>query len=147
MVASEMPKLPRTFPVSVSAQQSGRLVTHVLEEHIYRDRALAISQNTDRMNAGLFFNYFGSVTVKNNVGPFMAIADIFKDKFEDIKDAAGLQVYIVYNPLTVLTIDKRHRYGGNALGIYSYDRPLTSKPQHPMHTSDIQSHQHQLALD
>ena len=104
--------------------------SHVLAERVYKDATLAMSEKMDRMNAAGFFNYFGSVTVKNNVKVFMAIADTFREEASSIKDALGLQIYIVYNPLTVSTIQKMSRRGGNALGIRPSDGPLTSKLNH-----------------
>lgn len=130
LIASEKPALPRTLPVPSSTQLKEIVESHVLDERIYQDTTLAMSEKMDRMNAAGFFNYFGSVTVKNNVKVFMAIADIFRDEVSSIKDTFGLQIYIVYNPLTVSTIEKMSRRGGNALGIRPGDGPLTSKLIH-----------------
>lgn len=127
-VASEQPKLPQKLPVLTSMQLTDGVVPDVLDERIYTAKALVMSQKMDRMNAAGFFNYFGSVSMKNNAGLFMTIAAIFQDEVESIKDAAGLQDYIVYNPLTVSTIEKMERHGGNALGIRPKDGPLNSKP-------------------
>lgn len=130
LIASEKPALPRTLPVPSSMRLKEALDSHVLDERVYVDTTLAMSEKMDRMNAAGFFNYFGSVTVKNNVKVFMAIAETFRDEVSSIKDALGLQIYIVYNPLTVSTIQKMSRRGGNALGIRSGDGPLTSKLIH-----------------
>ncbi|CAD6576146.1 MAG: hypothetical protein ASARMPRED_007618 [Alectoria sarmentosa] len=125
LLASEKPALPRTLPVPSSTQLKQIAESHVLAERVYKDATLAMSEKMDRMNAAGFFNYFGSVTVKNNVKVFMAIADTFREEASSIKDALGLQIYIVYNPLTVSTIQKMSRRGGNALGIRPSDGPLT----------------------
>ena len=116
LVVSEMPKLPRILPVPSSMQLKEVVVSNVLDERIYVDTTLAMSQKMDRMNAAGSFNYFGSVTVKSNVRVFMAIADVFRDEIYSIKDARSLQVNIVYNPLTVSTIEKMSRRGGKCPG-------------------------------
>ena len=130
LIGSEKPALPRTLPVPSSTQLKRIVEPHVLDERVYKDTTLAMSEKMDRMNAAGFFNYFGSVTVKNSVRVFMAIADTFREEVSSIKDALGLQIYIVYNPLTVSTIQKMSRRGGNALGIRPGDGPLTSKLNH-----------------
>ena len=99
----------------------------VLDQHIHLETTLAMAHKMDRMNAAGFFNYFGSITVKNNVKAFMNIADIFREEVLRIQDTSGLQVYVVYNLLSVSTIEKMARRGGNALGIKTSDGPLTSK--------------------
>ena len=127
------------------------VVPDVFDERIYTAKALVMSQNMDRTNAAGFFNYFESVTVKNNAKLFMTIAAIFQDEVQSIKGVAGLQVYIVYNPLTVSTSEKMERHGGNALGIRPKDGLLNSKPStapreiHKLLT--FFSRQHQSALD
>ena len=127
-ITSEEPNLPQTLPIPASMQHhiEGNF-SHVLQEHVYLDKALALSQKMGRMNAPGFFNYFGSITVKNSVKVLMVIADIFKEEVDKINKTAGLQVYIVYNPLTIPTIEKMRRRGGNALGLHPGDGPLISK--------------------
>jgi hypothetical protein len=98
-----------------------------LEGYSDKRTTLAMSQKMDSMNREGFYNYFGSSTVKNNVEVFMAVAAIFQEEVAKIADVAGLQVYIVYNPLTVPTIEKMQRHGGNALGLEPSDGPLSSK--------------------
>jgi hypothetical protein len=122
MVASEVPDIPITLPIPGENGQTSEF----LEGYSNKRTTLAMSQKMDSMNREGFYNYFGSSTVKNNVEVFMAVADIFQEEVVKISDVAGLQVYIVYNPLTVPTIEKMRRRGGNALGIEP-DGPLSSK--------------------
>ena len=57
----------------------------------------------------------------------MTIADIFWEEVTSIHDAARLQAYIVYGPLTVSMIEKMARRGGKALGAKIADGPLFSE--------------------
>ena len=125
IVGSGLPKLASSlhYPAGeLSSKQS-----NVRETYIYQRSTLQMSQKMDIMNAPGFYNYFGSVTVKNDATVHSALADVFCEEVFSIQKAAGLQIYIVYNPLTVETLRKMQTRGGNALGIDPKDGPLTSK--------------------
>lgn len=79
------------------------------------------------MNPEGFFNYFGSLSLQSNALLNQLIANIFFDEVEHIKDATGLHIYIVYNPITLSTMQQMKRRGGNALGLSASTGPLTSK--------------------
>ena len=98
----------------------------VLEQSVYRQDILDISMKMDRWNPPGFYNFFGSFTFKNDIDTALALAAIFREEVDSIKDASGLQVYIVYNPLTVEAITQMSKRGGNALGIKVEDGPLIS---------------------
>jgi hypothetical protein len=125
MVASELPGLPGSL-LYPGGELSGKL-SMPRETYLYQRSTLHMSQKMDYMNLPGFYNYFGSVTVKNHAKIHLALADIFCEEVFLIQRAAGLQVYIVYNPLTVETLQKMQTRGGNALGIKTEDGPLTSK--------------------
>ena len=127
VVASEEPELPQNLPLPPAMQPTRHNELYLLEEHVYQHKPLAMSEKMDRMNPPGFFNFFASTTIKNDAGAFMALARVFQSKVVSIKDAADLQVYIVYNPLSISTIEKMQRRGGNALGIKASDGPLISK--------------------
>ena len=125
IVGSGHPKLSSSlhYPAGeLSSKQS-----NVRETYIYQRSTLQMSQKMDFMNAPGFYNYFGSVTVKNHATVHLALADAFCEEVFSIQKTAGLQIYIVYNPLTVETLRKMQTRGGNALGIDPEDGPLTSK--------------------
>lgn len=123
LVASEEPELPENLPIP---GEEGKTSTFA-EGYSSEKTTLAMSQKMDSMNREGFYNFFGSSTVKNNVDVFMAVAAIFQEEVEKIADVADLQVYIVYNPLTVPTLEKMQRRGGNALGLEPSAGPLSSK--------------------
>jgi hypothetical protein len=123
MVASEVPDLPESLPIP---GEEGEM-SAFLNGYSDKRTTLAMSQKMDSMNREGFYNYFGSSTVTNNIEVFMAVAEIFQEEVAKIVDVAGLQVYIVYNPLTVPTIEKMKSRGGNALGLEPSDGPLSSK--------------------
>ena len=149
LVASQMPVLPVTLPTPSSMPANEVVVSPVLEQWVYLKTTLSMAQKMDRMNPAGFFNYFGSFTVKNNVGVFIAIAAIFEDEVLHIKEALGLQVNMVYNPLTLSTIKQMSRRGGNALGIRPGHGPLTSELIRLSHShlSDICSCEYQSPLE
>lgn len=97
----------------------------VLQTNTYRRSILAISQKMDGMNPGGFYNFFGSVTVKSNSKISLALAEIFQDEVQSVKDEPDIQVYIVYNPLTRNALHQMKKRGGNALGLVEEDGPLT----------------------
>ncbi|KAK1749452.1 bifunctional solanapyrone synthase [Echria macrotheca] len=122
LVATNPPYLPQTLPVRNGDLKAG---TGVLEEYIYVKTTLEMAQKMDRMNAEGFFNYFGSVTIKSQTEIDMKIANIFFEEVESIKNAPGIQIYIVYNPITVPAMKQMRKRGGNALGLNPEDGPLT----------------------
>ncbi|KAK0613275.1 hypothetical protein B0T14DRAFT_437459 [Immersiella caudata] len=122
LVATSPPYLPQTLPVRNAG--IGAEATR-LEEYIYVKATLEMAQKMDRMNADGFFNYFGSTTVKSGADINMKIASIFFDEVEGIKNAPGIQIYIVYNPITVPAMQQMSKRGGNALGLRPQDGPLT----------------------
>ncbi|KAI9752324.1 MAG: hypothetical protein M4579_005667 [Chaenotheca gracillima] len=123
MVALQRPDLPQSLPASSSNAAS--VSSRVLQEHIYQMRTLEMSQKMDRMNKDGYYNFFGSMTVKSNAEVNAEIAAVFCDEVGAIANASGLQIYIVYNPLSVSTVQQMQRRGGNALGLVDRDGPLT----------------------
>jgi hypothetical protein len=121
MVASTLPELPHATPVEASSESSP-----VLETYTYQQGILEMSQRMDYMNKAGFYNFFGTTTVKSDSAIFLAFMEIFQDESASIANAADLQLYIVYNPLTFEAISKMQKRGGNALGIKPEDAPLTS---------------------
>ncbi|ETS78822.1 hypothetical protein PFICI_08675 [Pestalotiopsis fici W106-1] len=95
------------------------------EEHLYRRTTFEMAQVMDIVNEDGFFNFFGSMTVKSGVEINLIVADIFQEEASKITNIPGIQVYIVYNPLTTPTIKKMTRRGGNTLRIQETDGPLT----------------------
>ena len=83
--------------------------------------------NMDRWSPAGFYNFFGSFTFRIDVGPSLALASIFREEIFSIQGAQGLQVYIVFNPVTVQSISKMSKRGGNALAMKPEDGPLISK--------------------
>lgn len=126
LVATSLPDHPKSLPVRNLGLQGEIPVT---EEYIYRKTTLEMAQKMDRMNEAGFFNYFGSITVRSQTAINIKIANIFFDEVDRIKDAEGLQIYIVYNPITVPAMRQMRRRGGNALGLDPESGPLTSKRQ------------------
>jgi hypothetical protein len=123
MVASELPELPESL---TRVDEDGkREESPVLQTNTYQRSILAMAQKMDGMNAEGFFNFFGSVTVRSNANVSMALAEIFQDEVDAIKEEPDLQVYIVYNPLTRNALRQMKQRGGNALGLTEEDGPLT----------------------
>ena len=150
LIASKMPVLPQKLPLKAKAVCNSSPDTRVLGERVYVDTTLALAQKMDRMNPAGYFNLFGSVTVKNEVQILWDLAEGFTREIEAVKGAAGLHVYIVYNPVTVSTIRKMQARGGNALGMKPLDGPLVgsyrlsvSKP----FTADVFSCEHKFTLE
>jgi hypothetical protein len=133
LVASELPDLPGSlfYP---GAELSGK-ISMPRETYTYQRSTLRMSQKMDDMNLPGFYNYFGSVTV-NHAEVHLALADVFCDEVFSVHKAAGLQLYIVYNPLTVETLQKMQARGDNALGIKIEEGPLTSKSLHSEDTKE-----------
>ena len=127
LVATDAPLLPRFLPIRNSAAPH---VSSVLEEYVYVKTTLEMAQKMDRMNEYGFYNYFGSITIQSQTRINMEVANIFFDEVEHIKDATGLQVYIVYNPVSVPAMEQMRRRGGNALGLEPSSGPLTSMFDH-----------------
>jgi len=84
----------------------------------------------DEMNPSGTYNYFGSVTVKNDARAFIALAEVFFEEALYLQKSSGVRVNIVYNPLTIETIGKMYTRSGNALGIDVEDGSLMSKSHH-----------------
>lgn len=124
IVSSTQPDLPTTLPMRNAARQPFK---RFLDEHFYRLPNLEMAQKMDQMNPEGFFNYFGSLTLQSNSLLNQLIANIFFDEVDNIKNAAGLQIYIVYNPITLSAIQNMEKRGGNALGLDGSAGPLTSK--------------------
>ncbi|KAH8821358.1 hypothetical protein F5884DRAFT_827612 [Xylogone sp. PMI_703] len=123
IVASELPNLPGSL--HYPGGELGGRISMPRETYLYQRSTLHMSQKMDYMNLPGFYNYFGSVTVKSDARVHLALADIFCEEVFSIQKAAGLQVYVVYNPLTVKTLQKMQTRGGNSLGIKAADGPLT----------------------
>jgi FAD/FMN-containing dehydrogenase len=123
MVASSLPELPETTLEGTKSHNS----TPVLETYYYQESVLQMSQKMDKMNPYGYYNFFGTATVKSSSAVFTAIAHIFEEEAATVASVPGLQLYIVYNPLTLEAIAKMQNRGGNALGISIEDGPLTSK--------------------
>ena len=124
LVSTKPPYLPQTLHIR-NAGVDAR--TAVVEESIYVKTTLEMAQKMDRMNAEGFYNYFGSITVRSQTEINMKIANIFFEEVERIKHAPGLQIYIVYNPVTVPAMKQMRKRGGNPLGLDPSDGPLTSE--------------------
>lgn len=125
IVASKLPKLPQSL--HYPAGELSSKVSRSRETYTYQRSTLSMAQKMDVMNGPGFYNYFGSVTVQSHAKMHLALADIFCEEVFLIQKAAGVQVYIVYNPLTVETLQKMQTRGGNALGIDPKEGPLTSQ--------------------
>jgi FAD/FMN-containing dehydrogenase len=122
MVASELPVLLDSVP---RMKPDGRWEeSSVIQTYKHQRSTLAMAQKMDPMNPEGYFNFFGSVTVRNNAEILMAVAEIFKEEVEPIKDEPNLQVYIVYNPLTRNALRQMKKRGGNALGLKEGDGPF-----------------------
>ena len=119
---SEAPDLPRALASDTAKASTGE--SQVLDQVVNHREILDISMKMDRWNPEGFYNFFGSFTFKNDAQTSIAVADIFREEVASIKSARGLQVYIVYNPLTVETISKMSQRGGNALGLTVDGGPL-----------------------
>lgn len=86
-----------------------------------------MTQKIDYINLPRFYNYFGSITVKNDAKVHPALTDEFFNKVTKISHISNLQAYIVYNPLTKEVLKYMGKRDGNALGIDVQDGPLTSR--------------------
>ncbi|WPH01297.1 Hypothetical protein R9X50_00413500 [Acrodontium crateriforme] len=123
MVAYELPELPE---ILWRKDSQGKLEpVSVLQTVSYQRSILAMAEKMDQMNPHGFFNLFGSLTVYNDSDLFTMLARVFMAEIEHIKTIEGLQVYIVYNPLTSKALSHMQKRGGNALGLESRDGPLT----------------------
>ena len=120
---TDLPEMSRAHLADHSTDQETRPV----EEHLYRRTTLEMAEVMDLVNEYGFFNFFGSITVRSNPEIHMRVAEIFQQEASKILDIAGIQVYIVYNPVTTLTIEKMQLKGGNALGLKQDDGHLTSE--------------------
>ncbi|CRG90521.1 Bifunctional solanapyrone synthase [Talaromyces islandicus] len=123
MVASEQIELPDH--VLRQAPDGTWEKSAVLQTNVYERPILSMAQKMDVMNAEGFYNFFGSVTVSSNAELLLALARVFQNEIDPIRDAKGLQVYIVYNPITVNAMNQMKKRGGNALGLLSENGPLT----------------------
>lgn len=125
MVASESPQLPdsltEVFPNGTSQSHP------VLQTMNYQRSVVEMAKKMDDMNKYGYYNFFGTVTVSNDAALLGVLAELFKVQVEAMKYAAGLQVYIVFNPLTTNAMRKMRKHGGNALGLSPEDGPLISK--------------------
>ena len=124
LIASEMPHLPQTLSLPTTVDRKSACKTQVLGQRVYVDTTLSMAQKMDRMNPAGYFNLFGSITVKNDVETLISLAELFMKQIEMVKGAAGLHIYIVYNPVTESTIHKMQTRGGNSFGIRPEDGPL-----------------------
>ncbi len=124
LVGSRLPELPRTLPMRNALRRPFKAA---LDEHIYRLPTLEMARKMGKMNAEGFFNYFGSISFHSDATLSLLIANIFVDEVESIKNATGVQVYIVYNPVTLSAMGHMKKRGGNALGLDADGGPLTSK--------------------
>lgn len=125
VVAYQVPELPEALIRTCgngTAEESA-----VLQTDSYQRSILAMAQKMDAMNKYGYYNFFGSVTVKNDAYVSLLLASTFMEHVAYIRGAEGLQVYIVYNPLTCNTLRHMQKRGGNALGLSPEDGPLTSK--------------------
>jgi hypothetical protein len=124
-VTSEIPDLSVSleFP---GAKLSGKL-SMARETFLYQRSTLKMAMKMRDMNPAGFYNYFASISVKNDARGFLALASVFFEEVLSIQKVAGLGVNIVYNPLTLETIQKMRTRGGNALGIEAEEGPLMSK--------------------
>ena len=123
MVVSELPDLPEG--ISRLGQHDTWKESPVLQTNVYERSVLDMAQKMDGMNKKGFFNFFGSLTVRSNAQVSIALARIFQQEVDLIRDTAGLQVYIVYNPLTLNAMRQMMKRGGNALGLSEEHGPLT----------------------
>ena len=127
-VASEIPDLwsSLSFP---GAELSGKS-SRALKTLVFRRSTLELARKMDEMNPAGTYNYFGSVTVKNDARAFIALAEVFFEEVLYLQKSSGVRVNIVYNPLTIETIGKMYTRSGNALGIDVEDGSLMSKSHH-----------------
>jgi hypothetical protein len=127
-VASGVPNLwsSLSFP---GAELSGKS-SRALKTLTYQRSTFEMARKMDEMNPPGFYNYFGSITVKNDARAFLSLASVFFEELLYIQKSDGLRVNIVYNPLTIETIRRMHTRGGNALGIDVEDGFLMSKSHH-----------------
>ena len=121
---SASPHLPSTLDLETIGGSSTK--SAVLEQYVHEQDILDVSKKMDRWNPSGFYNFFGSFTFKNDVGTALALAGIFREEVNSIKNANGLQVYIVYNPVTVEAMTQMSKRGGNTLGMKLEDGPLIS---------------------
>ena len=84
-----------------------------------------MAQKMSAMNEPGLFNLFGSVTVRSNAEAPMAVAKVFQDEVEWVNNVEGLQINIMFNPLTRNALRHMQKHGGNALGLSIDDGPLT----------------------
>ncbi|KAK8135212.1 FAD binding domain protein [Apiospora sp. TS-2023a] len=96
----------------------------VLEEHSFTRTPLQMAQVMDRLNEEGYFNYFGSITVRSDPLLCQRIAAIFQREARSIVEVAGVKAYIVFNPLTVPTMQRMKKRGANALGLDREEGPL-----------------------
>ncbi|KAF4628749.1 hypothetical protein G7Y89_g9408 [Cudoniella acicularis] len=123
MVSSERPYLPDSLPFPGSHE--GNHSSPAVATTVYNQPVLKMSQKMDFLNPPGYYNYFGTHTVKSDDKAHMLIAKIFLEEAEAVVDVNDLKLYIVYNPLTIETIQKMGLRGGNCLGINEHDGPLT----------------------
>lgn len=124
LVAKKLPDLPKYMSIRNSRSLLG---VAPLEQYRYAKTSLDMSQKMDRMNRQGYYNYFGSMTFQSGTEINVKIANIFFDQVQLIKDVPGLQIYIVYNPVTEPAMTQMKKRLGNALGLNPDDGPLTSK--------------------
>jgi hypothetical protein len=122
MVASQLPELPSSIP---HVNEDGILEeSPVLQTNFYERSISAMAQKMSAMNKAGFFNFFGSVTVRNDAQLYESMAIIFQEEVKIIQRTEDLQVNIVYNPLTLNTLRQMKKRGGNALGLSDSPEPL-----------------------
>ncbi|KAK5124733.1 hypothetical protein LTR85_001446 [Meristemomyces frigidus] len=90
----------------------------------YYKSTLDMAEKMDRMNPIGFYNLFGSITVRNDAAAFVDVADIFQEIMYSATAAEDIQMYTVFNPLTVPAIKAMQKRGGNVLGLKPQDGPL-----------------------
>lgn len=122
-VASKLPDLPETISVVGKDGQLEEL--SVLQTNSYQRTILKMAQKIQGMNEKGFFNLFGSVTVKSDAKVLLALANVFQEEVDLIKDELDLGINIVYNPLTHNALRQMRQNGGNALDLKEDDGPLT----------------------
>lgn len=85
-----------------------------------------VSKEMDEMNPSGFYQVYASFTVKNSAAMNLRVMKTFMEEVENIKNASGTLISLVFNPLTKETIRLMERRGGNGFGILEIDGPLTS---------------------